>query len=143
MQGGNAETGEVKKVAQLLDHDEFAFVLKDSFRFPEERDSLPLLPKLVSRAQSKDDILRGGRHRPSVCGHALLGRGRRTQPMRPLDRRLRRRAAVKKVEDAQSVSRDLPDLISFLAATGCRIGEALALRAAEMSILMNTVQQAD
>ena len=47
------------------------------------------------------------------------------------------------VEDKQSVSRDLPDLISFLAATGCRIGEALALRAAERSILMNTVQQAD
>src|SRR4051794_3291599 len=102
MQGGNAETGEVKYVAQLLDHDKFAFVLEDSFRFPEERDSLPLLPKLVSRAQRKDNILRGGRHGPSVCGHVLLGRGRRMQPMRPLDRRLGRRAAVEKVEDAQS-----------------------------------------
>ena len=34
------------------------------------------------------------------------------------------------VEDKQSVSRDLPDLISFLAATGCRIGEALAFAVA-------------
>jgi hypothetical protein len=30
------------------------------------------------------------------------------------------------LEDKQSVDRDLPDLISILAATGCRIGEAAA-----------------
>ena len=44
------------------------------------------------------------------------------------------------VEDAQSVSRDLPDLISFLAATGCRIGEALALRWQDVDLDQHTIE---
>ena len=44
------------------------------------------------------------------------------------------------VEDAQSVSRDLPDLISFLAATGCRIDEALALRWQDVDLDQHTIE---
>jgi hypothetical protein len=42
------------------------------------------------------------------------------------------------VEDEQS--RDLPDLISFLAATGCRIGEALALRWRNVDLDEHTIE---
>jgi len=36
--------------------------------------------------------------------------------------------------DAKAVELDLPDLIDFLASTGCRIGEAVALRASRLSL---------
>ena len=44
------------------------------------------------------------------------------------------------VEDQQSVDRDLPDLISFLAATGCRIGEALALKWIDVNLDAHTIE---
>ncbi len=44
------------------------------------------------------------------------------------------------VEDKQSIARDLPDLISFLAATGCRIGEALALRWNDVDLDQHTIE---
>ena len=42
--------------------------------------------------------------------------------------------------DAQSVSRDLPDLILFLAATGLRIGEALAAQWNDVDLEARTVE---
>ena len=44
------------------------------------------------------------------------------------------------VDDKQSVDRDLPDLISFLAATGCRIGEALALQWRDVDLDAHTIE---
>jgi integrase len=43
-------------------------------------------------------------------------------------------------EDTRSVSRDLPDLILFLAATGLRIGEALAVQWVDVDLEARTVE---
>ena len=43
-------------------------------------------------------------------------------------------------EDSQSVRRDLPDLVMFLAATGLRIGEALAVRWVDIDLDEGTVE---
>lgn len=43
-------------------------------------------------------------------------------------------------QDPRSVTRDLPDLVSFLLATGLRIGEALAVRWSDLDLEEGTVE---
>lgn len=66
--------------------------------------------------------------------------GRPKQPPRALTNQERVQLLEKLQADDTAVRRDLPDLVFFMLATGCRIGEALAVMWSEVDFKVGTVQ---